>query len=694
MNSRDNKLRYRNPFREATSSELIDNPDVYSKLFSQEILVNETLDVFEKSNIVLTGPQGTGKTMILSLFQHSFLSACLQSDETARVLAGVRPYLSISINLVRSGFHVFGRRAVGKACPNGTGNAEDLNAQGASDVLCHTLFHQLLVYLTYLASEEGTSLRQWIGISPKGINETQIARTISKWPCWRGYYSRFSTLTGLIERCRQRLNSWHDFLNVNTDFVDDEVWKSTPPLEEVLHCMGQLAASLCKSSRKLPLYVVIDQYEVLPELNKVYGSSLQRIVNSLIKARDPYVFYKIGARPYDWGKELRVWGSESRIEVDRDYKIVNLTDVLRRRENKNGWLFPVFAADVASRRLRELGGEFASDSRYIEKFFGAWSENVEASLYSKKKSRNKVVLRNTPEPIIAEIQRRCGVDASCLDLRLASAWTQQRLQHGLSTEEVAAEMGAEPVPWERSSWRKERIEVALLQIASMTNQRKLYFGWNTVLFLSGSDIRAFLRICEEVWELAAKVAPERLVDGLPVSREIQSEGIFEASHRWRVRDRTETHGGGSHRYSVLGRLGPAIHDYLMKDLAISNPGHTGFSLRQPDLSVAAARSVIDFLGSGVNWAIFEERLHTSKNGGATRSKWFLHPILSPAFGIPLKRVKEPYYTTLEEVHQWLSDGTIRFGTKKRTAEPVAKRRTEVQRELRFGESDETTVGPT
>ena len=56
----------------------------------------------------------------------------------------------------------------------------------------------------------------------------------------------------------------------------------------------------------------------------------------------------------------------------------------------------------------------------------------------------------------------------------------------------------------------------------------------------------------------------------------------------------------------------------------------------------------------MNFAIFEERSHTSKNReGATRRKYYLHPLLSPVYGIPFKRVKEPLYVSVKEALDWV-----------------------------------------
>src|SRR5205085_9431126 len=106
--------------------------------------------------------------------------------------------------------------------------------------------------------------------------------------------------------------------------------------------------------------------------------------------------------------------------------------------------------------------------------------------------------------------------------------------------------------------------------------------------------------------------------------------------------------GGRMRYHILTKLGPAIHEALRSDLCISNPGHSGFSLRETDLAQDAdALKVAEFLNNAVSWAIFEERPHTSRNRAdrSMRRKWYLHPLLCAAFSIPFIRVKEPLYTT-------------------------------------------------
>jgi hypothetical protein len=119
----------------------------------------------------------------------------------------------------------------------------------------------------------------------------------------------------------------------------------------------------------------------------------------------------------------------------------------------------------------------------------------------------------------------------------------------------------------------------------------------------------------------------------------------------------------------------------VEDEALSNPGHTGFSLREMDIDKNPA--VCEFLRNGVSWAILEERPHTSKNAGdTTRRKFYLHPLLSPAFDVPHRRVKEPLYISLRQAVDWLTtDAPIFFGTRQKDKRRITH---QGQSELLFG----------
>src|ERR1700730_11088027 len=105
--------RKKNPFQEPLVTELIEDPTLYQRMFSETILIDETIEVFRASNAVLSGPQGAGKSMILALMRYQFLSQWLRDHGQPPVpLQNLQRFLGISVNLVRANFHAFGRRSV------------------------------------------------------------------------------------------------------------------------------------------------------------------------------------------------------------------------------------------------------------------------------------------------------------------------------------------------------------------------------------------------------------------------------------------------------------------------------------------------------------------------------------------------------------------------------------------------------
>ena len=668
--TQEHQTRSRNPFRELMVTELIDNPKLYRKMFSEQILIGETLTVFRPVNTILTGPQGSGKSMILNLLRYRVLAEYIADDALPQEMDFLKPFLGLSINLQRAYFQAFGRRSAAKP----RGSDPDVDASCAADYLNHFLFGEFLKALIFLFSAQGSQLARWMRLSRAKVHSSDLALNIAHWSCWYGYYDGVHTLDDLHLACQRRIDTWRRFLNTTMDTVPEHVWTTKTTLGEPLHYMGNLLQHIAQRGSTLPLYVVIDQYEVLPELNPTHGTNLQRVVNTLIKARDPVVFYRIGARTYDWGKELRVWGAESRIELQRDYVLIDLAEALMRNENTGHSTFRNLAADVAVKRLREES--YPINKEQVAKLFGNETPEQESRAYFGAKNQDPHrALAYLPEEFHDDVINACGEHAAPLDLRLASAWLLQQIKRGQPPASIRREMRAQP--WKHNwSWRKERILPGLCQLASFTRSKKNYAGWTTLVELSGANIAAFLLLASEIWDLASKFdhAPTDGV-GTPITipREIQSDGIRAASSKWAQRDRLETT-GGSKRYRIVSRLGPAIHKAIISDVALSNPGHSGFSLREIDIERSPA--IQAFLQNGVSWAILEERPHTSRNkGDSTRRKYYLHPLLSPIFEIPHRRAKEPLYITFEQAQQWFTtDDPIRFVgvTKHRRAVSGAK----------------------
>jgi hypothetical protein len=90
-----------------------------------------------------------------------------------------------------------------------------------------------------------------------------------------------------------------------------------------------------------------------------------------------------------------------------------------------------------------------------------------------------------------------------LSARLGEAWILQK-----GYDEVLQAAGNELL-WDsrpRQWWRKERIDLALVQIAGRCQQRPFWCGAAEVVDLSGGDVLTFLSICQFIWDAWLQVS--------------------------------------------------------------------------------------------------------------------------------------------------------------------------------------------
>ena len=95
----------------------------------------------------------------------------------------------------------------------------------------------------------------------------------------------------------------------------------------------------------------------------------------------------------------------------------------------------------------------------------------------------------------------------------------------------------EPYPWESKKWwKKERIEQALMQIASRNRQQLIWYGKDDLIGLSGGHILIFLSLCQHIWDVWIRDRRNEAVNSeipLPeIDVVIQSAGIRETSSDW------------------------------------------------------------------------------------------------------------------------------------------------------------------
>jgi len=649
-----------NPFQELYLTEAVDDPQLYWRLFSPKIITGEAHLLFKPGNVVLLGSNGAGKTMLLRLFSPDVLSTFIARHGELPFGTDGRGILGVGINLLHAGFGALGgRRMSGDDIENC-----NLWAVAMGDLLNYSIVQQMLGTLEFLTSAHGAPLKDFIGADVSRDALDDFAQHISREPFWFGGLGNISSFKTMVEAVRARIFVYRSFANWNLDKVPQEVWSTKTEIGVPIREISRALVRMGILRRDVPPMVTIDQYETLIHIDyererdpsKSVGRTFCRVVNALIASRAPEVSFKLGVRHYSWGQEARVFGSDARIELGRDFQQVNIDELLRRKENSSTWVFPGFASDVAARRLAAFLGRSTDASllQWLPEHLDELTPDLEMRAYvgkgSSLRAPHSQEFSAAWNRFLAELW-----DVNKFEARLVEVWLNQVIGRREQPPQPPAPGGARP--WNKKWWQKERREALLMQIASSAKQRRLYGGWQALMTLSGANVLIFISLCREIWEVHERTAQPDAPEGIlntQISFTAQSQAIRVVSELWY--EKQEEFPGGTRRQAFIRRLATAIRKKLLDDRGLSNPGHNGFSLAVEEYDSPRGAAVKEFLETATDFGALIASPHTTKERNRKpRMKWYPFPILCPHFEIPAVRTKEPYYAHLEEVQAWLAD---------------------------------------
>jgi len=665
-----------NPFEELYVSETVP-PQQFVHLFSPT-LVASVLPLFQPGNVVLRGTQGSGKSTLLSLLKPKIRIAFAEEGIAFPVPPEHRLFVAATINLRRSRATSFGQRPF-LPDPN-----DDLATLPLffGDYLNYWLVQDLLRAIQRFRDEARGAVARELGLRVNRRRIDAFAMRLAKDPVWFGALDGVRDQASLLEALRGRLHEYDSYLNYNSDQLSERLiatktFAGEPPVA---------AARWLRETGVVPpdvqILAQIDQYEDLTGVarrDQQTGRELEAVVHRMLGMRDGHIAFRIGTRPYAWPDAPRMHGSDSVLERNRDYTLIDLDSMVRRPENVRAWLFPDLAEDVLRRRLVVAQYEVpAAASSAIGAVFGARETAEQRGRRYVSENRGCAPERvvdgaGLPKEWVRFLTTLAGEDP--FSARLAEAWARQGTgRRVLQPLPQPDERGR--YPWQSEYWRKERRDQALMQLAANCAQRMHWSGRDDIINLSGSNILVFVSICRQVW--AAHIRAERdaelpgtpgegrptddtadepvrppaatAVEALPrIARVVQTVGIEEAS-RQRFEQLRELP-GGAERQRFVETLGRQFRAALLNDRRMSYPGHNGFSVLVADLELYPA--LRDFLGRAVSFGDLIEAPHTTKERDRRpRTKFYLMPMLSPHFSIPATRQKEPMYVTVAQVVEW------------------------------------------
>jgi hypothetical protein len=440
--------------------------------------------------------------------------------------------------------------------------------------------------------------------------------------------------------------------------------------EPILRAVDFLQRTSCIREH-ISTFIRVDQLEELHNSDRVPIAKMRllfrQMLNRAFGNRDLRVSYRIGARRYGWGDKelLEITGSGARLEERRDYLLVDMDKLLRRSEGSKNWLFKAFAADAFWRRV----------THFCEVTLPARERRALAARILGPSPNPEDRVQFYRKPTMTEADRVLGLESEewsdewrtflrtlyaedPLEAVLASSWGRQT---GGGTSKVEHKSKPPPTgakPWNKEWWRKERVMQGVLQLAARRQQRLLWWGYQDALALSASNITSFIHISHEIWDQYLKeetlrgdstfVSPVLRTE--PIPRTTQAVGIQAASAVWHRKLAEQP--GGDIRRRFIDALGKVLRRHMREDRRMSYPGGNGFSLPVGDLlkPISPNREVYSFLNEAVGYGDLYEVPHTTKNkGGEPRVKYYLNPILSPAFQLPAAHTKEPLYWRVDDV---------------------------------------------
>lgn len=190
-----------NPFFELYVGERITS-DEFVTIFSPS-LVEHTQALFLPGNIVVTGIQGCGKSMLLSLLKPRVRIEYENANEYFPVPPQLRKFICGSVNLAHSNVIDFGYRS---SIDDGVLQTELLFADFLNYLICDSILASIETYL-----ESSQAIQNEIGLRFSSHEFDELSVRIAKLPVWEGWLGDCSNLSELRARLKARTVAYRRF---------------------------------------------------------------------------------------------------------------------------------------------------------------------------------------------------------------------------------------------------------------------------------------------------------------------------------------------------------------------------------------------------------------------------------------------------------------------------------------------------
>jgi len=665
-----------NPFQQLYFSDDAQSETNFVELFSREVLQTAIHPIFQEGNVVLSGAQGCGKTMILNLLRPEIRLAYSKSGklDDFPVNKQLRKFISAGINLTQSRIT----------------DLVQISLNKGADVDAKELPYYFADFFNYLVVEDLISSVEMAGKHAAVFDELvklkridTFARNLAKDDCWFGFLVGVDSFASLKVRIANRINFYRRWVNGNLAEAEPEtsIRQSKTNIGEPISRTAEYLRKYDIINKQAPVLIRVDQIE---EMHRAFNDrqrilllSFRKMLNRAFATRDARVHYRAGTRKYGWNNPdfLGIWGSDARLENRRDYNLIQMEKELFEVGETRNSVFERFAIDAFQKRVafffRHEVDSVDLRNALAKSVFGkhpaAYERLQQLSSHATDIQIDKALALDSPgeegkwtnewrDFLRAEYKKG---HEGMLNAVLAAAWGRQTGGRKGAPEHRKLPPPVRLAPWRtRKWWRKERLDQAVLQLTTRCQQRFMWWGFDDIRSLSGGNITVFLHICHRIWDGFLKnessLSLDRrtdLLDGGTIDKHIQAAGILFASNEWFQKLPEEPEGNARQRF--VEQLGIRLNHDMIHDLAMTYPGGNGISIQSTkfdSLDDETLTSLRTFMREAVGYTALFESEHSSKSKkGGRRIKFYLNPILCPRFQIPEAKTKEPYYWNIDDL---------------------------------------------
>lgn len=634
--------------------------------FFSPTLIPLVLPLFQPGNVMLSGTQGTGKTMLLALLDSQIRLAFWNDRQNPfPVEPEFCKFVGANINLSTSKVLKFNERKFSREPQENIARSKAI----FSDYFNCWIVRDLFESIQTLQKKAPSNRLNECGLNLDSKSLNAAVAILAKTEELSGLIPRAKDVASAIELLSKRLRTYLDFINFKIDEIPKRLWTTITGIGEPVSKTMEALKSCNVLELNTEVFVTVDQCEELLRLEQAdseaeeYGR-FRSVLDKIISSREKGVSYRLGTRP------SAVWKGKS--EEVRDYVRVDLDKIFEQSEHRKS-LFSNFANDVFCRRLFQNQEDIDNKSDALKEFFGTSStarKRAQTCAPANRPERTLRLGKDWPKNITVQLETIAKVDV--LSAKLGAALYRQtinrlRKDSGIPAEErrraerELIEFNQGACPWknaDRKWWRKERIGQAVLQIASANSQRIPYYGKRDVIALSGRNILVFVLICQKIWEKWLQHTNANSTETTvprPFDQWRQDEGIRAASETWHRKIPTAPNGDTVQR--LIDELGSRLYQQLRDDKPMSYPGANGISLRNVELeNEPKIRELLDLATAE---GFLQETRHTPKDKTRGQSqKWYTHPILAPYYNLTVAHTKEPLYLGISKFRSWMERAKV------------------------------------